>query len=48
LPTDLIHHIDIAAPAEKMYRAITTGEGIKVWWTKARFARPSVQGKGLL
>ena len=33
MPTDLIHRIDIAAPAEKIYRAITTEEGIKAWWT---------------
>jgi hypothetical protein len=25
MPTDLIHLIGIAAPAEKIYRAITTG-----------------------
>jgi uncharacterized protein YndB with AHSA1/START domain len=33
MPTDLIHRIGIAAPAEKIYRAITTAEGIKGWWT---------------
>ena len=30
---ELIHRIGIAAPAEKIYRAITTEEGIKGWWT---------------
>jgi uncharacterized protein YndB with AHSA1/START domain len=33
MPTDLIHRIGIAAPAEKIYRAITTEEGIQGWWT---------------
>jgi hypothetical protein len=29
MPTDLIHRIGIAAPAETIYRAITTESGIK-------------------
>jgi len=33
MSTDLIHRIAIAASAEKIYRAITTEEGIKGWWT---------------
>jgi len=33
MPTDLIHRIDIAAPAEKIYQAITTEAGVKAWWT---------------
>ena len=33
--TDLIHCIGIAAPAETIYRAITTEEGIRAWWTTA-------------
>ena len=28
-----MHRICVAAPAEKIYRAITTEEGIKGWWT---------------
>jgi uncharacterized protein YndB with AHSA1/START domain len=35
MPTDLIHRIGIAAPAETIYRAITTEEGICAWWTTA-------------
>ena len=31
MPTDRIHRIGIAAPAEMIYRAITTGEGIRAW-----------------
>ena len=33
MPTDLIHRIGIAAPAEKIYRAIATEEAIRAWWT---------------
>jgi len=33
MPTDLIHRIGIAAPAEKIYRALTTEDGIRAWWT---------------
>jgi len=33
MPIDLIHRIEIAAPAETIYRAITTEEGINAWWT---------------
>jgi uncharacterized protein YndB with AHSA1/START domain len=35
MPTSLIHRIGIAAPAETIYRAITTEEGIRAWWTAA-------------
>lgn len=34
MATDLIHRIGIEAAAEKIYRAITTEEGIRAWWTK--------------
>ena len=30
---DLTHHIYIAAPRERIYRAITTEAGIRSWWT---------------
>jgi len=33
MPTDLIHRIGIVAPAEKIYRALTTEDGIRAWWT---------------
>jgi uncharacterized protein YndB with AHSA1/START domain len=33
MPTELIHRIDIVAPPQKIYRALTTREGIKGWWT---------------
>jgi uncharacterized protein YndB with AHSA1/START domain len=33
MPTDLIHRIGIAGRAEMVYRAITTQDGIRAWWT---------------
>ena len=33
MPTDLIHRIGIRAPAETIYRALTTEDGIRAWWT---------------
>jgi uncharacterized protein YndB with AHSA1/START domain len=33
MATDLIHRIGIAGLAEKIYRAITTEDGVKGWWT---------------
>ena len=36
MPTDLIHRIGIAAPTEKIYRAITTEEDIRAWWTTGK------------
>jgi uncharacterized protein YndB with AHSA1/START domain len=33
MPTSLIHCIGIAAPAETIYEAITTEDGIRAWWT---------------
>jgi len=33
MATDLIHRIEISAPAEKIYRALTTEEEIRGWWT---------------
>src|SRR5947209_16559160 len=33
MATDLIHRIGIAASAETIYRALTTEDGIKAWWT---------------
>jgi uncharacterized protein YndB with AHSA1/START domain len=47
MPTDLIHRIDVAAPAEKVYRAITTEEGIKAWWTADVKMDPHVGGQAV-
>ena len=35
MPTALIHRLGITAPAETIYRARTTGDGIRAWWTAA-------------
>jgi len=35
MPAALIHRIGIAAPAETIYRALTTEDGIRAWWTTA-------------
>ncbi len=34
MSTVLIHRLGIAAPAEKIYRALTTEAGIQAWWPK--------------
>lgn len=31
---DLLHEIEIAAPPEKVYRDLTTADGLKSWWTR--------------
>ena len=33
MTTNLIHRIGIAAPTERIYRALTTEAGIRAWWT---------------
>ena len=33
----------IGAPAEKIYHAITTSEGLSAWWTPGSTAKPSVK-----
>ena len=46
--TDLIHRLGIAAPpAEKIYRALTTEEGIKSWWTTDVKMEAHVGGKAV-
>lgn len=38
-----IHHqLIISAPAEKVYSALTTGEGLAAWWTPGAKAEPQV------
>lgn len=31
---DIIHRVGIKAPAEKVYRGVSTVEGVAGWWTK--------------
>jgi uncharacterized protein YndB with AHSA1/START domain len=45
MPTDLIHRIGIAAPAETIYRALTTEDGIRAWWTSDVKMDASAGGK---
>ncbi len=47
MPTDLIHRIGIAAPAETIYRALTTEDGIRAWWTTDVKMDASVGGKAV-
>lgn len=37
---DILHRIAIAAPARKVYDAITTVEGLRSWWTPDCSAEP--------
>jgi len=47
MPTDLIHLIGIAAPADTIYRTITTEEGIRAWWTTDVKMDASVGGRAV-
>jgi uncharacterized protein YndB with AHSA1/START domain len=44
---ELTHHIYITAPAEEVYRAITTEEGIRSWWTTDVTMQDHVGGKAV-
>ncbi len=39
---DLHHEIEIEAPPEKVYEAITTSEGLRGWWTSDSVAEAKV------
>jgi uncharacterized protein YndB with AHSA1/START domain len=45
MATDLIHRIGIEASPEKIYKAITTEEGIRAWWTTDVMMDSFVGGK---
>ena len=47
MPTDPIHRIGIVAPVEKIYRALTTEEGIRGWWTTDVKMDAQVGGKAV-
>ena len=32
--SDIMHLIGISAPVERVYRALTTAEGVRNWWTR--------------
>lgn len=40
--TAILHKLSINAPAEKVYKAITTQEGLSGWWTKQTIAKPEL------
>jgi uncharacterized protein YndB with AHSA1/START domain len=45
MATDLLHRIGIEASPERIYRAITTEEGIRAWWTMDVMMDSFVGGK---
>ena len=47
MPSDLIHRIGVAAPADDIYRALTTEAGIKGWWTTDVKMDQAVGGRAL-
>ena len=47
MPTDLNHRIGIAAATETIYRAITTEDGIRAWWTSDVTMDSHVGGKAV-
>jgi uncharacterized protein YndB with AHSA1/START domain len=40
---DIMHYLTINAPAERVYQALTTKEGISGWWTDDTVIEPSVE-----
>jgi uncharacterized protein YndB with AHSA1/START domain len=43
--TDIIHRIGIKAPADKVYKAISTIDGLSNWWTNEVKGEEKVGGK---
>jgi len=43
---DIMHLIKIHAPAERVYEAITTADGIRQWWTRDAAIEPKVGAVG--
>ena len=40
--TNIRHNVVIKVPAEAVYRAITTQQGIEAWWCKQTTAKPEL------
>lgn len=38
--TDILHDLPIKAPIEKVFRAISTPEGLDSWWAKSSAGKP--------
>ncbi len=43
---DIMHLIKIHAPADRIYEAITTADGIRQWWTRDAAIEPKVGAVG--
>lgn len=43
---DIVHELDIAAPPQQVFDAVTTQAGIAGWWTRDCFAEPTVGSIG--
>ncbi len=39
---DILHRVGIQAPVEKVYRALTSEEGLAGWWTRKAKAPPGL------
>lgn len=43
---DIVDRIEIAAPPERVYQALTTAEGVRAWWTRDADLGSEVGGRG--
>jgi uncharacterized protein YndB with AHSA1/START domain len=43
---DIVHELDIAAPPQQVFDAVTTQAGIGGWWTTDCFVEPTVDSIG--
>ena len=43
---DIMHLINIHAPPERVYKAITTADGIRQWWTRDAAIEPKLGAHG--
>ena len=41
---DILHRVGIASPAAKVYRALTTLDGLRGWWVSETEGNPGVGG----
>jgi len=42
---EIVHEVNIKAPREKVFEAISTSEGVKSWWTDDALVEPKLGGK---
>ena len=43
---DILHLVKIQAPAERAYKALTSADGIRNWWTRDAGLDPRIGGVG--